>query len=480
MATKEAPPTFFRTNKYTSAFQELINAYGVATYREINPAVFTIVTFPFLFAIMFGDAGHGLIMFGAAMWCILKEKRLMSKKIDNEIWNIFFGGRYIIALMGIFSIYTGLIYNDIFSKSLNLFGSQWQVTMRCNDIVNENSKGRITMMIDPAPHRYNDTTILKGYAGQPYPFGVDPVWQVATNKIVFLNAFKMKISIIIGVIHMLFGVLLSLWNNKYFKKAINIYCEFIPQLIFLICMFGYMSLLMFHKWTAYVAGGFPGQPDLSERCAPSILISFINMVLFKVNDPAGTFLDKDGQKMPCDPYMYLGQHALQYLLIILAMISVPWMLLTKPFLLRKQEKEKPGSVLMDDNGKFDFVEVVILQGIHTIEYVLGSVSHTASYLRLWALSLAHAQLSEVLWNMVLRVGLGSLDRRYGGIVLWAVFAAWAVLTVGILCLMEGLSAFLHTLRLHWVEFQSKFYSGQGHLFIPFSFHNILKQAEEMD
>ena len=65
---------------------------------------------------------------------------------------------------------------------------------------------------------------------------------------------KMKVSIILGVIHMTFGVCLSYWNATYFKRPLNIFAEFIPQIIFLTCMFGYLTLLMWMKWTMYSAG----------------------------------------------------------------------------------------------------------------------------------------------------------------------------------------------------------------------------------
>ncbi|KAJ7298653.1 hypothetical protein O6H91_Y503300 [Diphasiastrum complanatum] len=121
-----------------------------------------------------------------------------------------------------------------------------------------------------------------------------------------------------------------------------------------------------------------------------------------------------------------------------------------------------------EDSEFEFGEVFVHQLIHTIEFVLGAVSNTASYLRLWALSLAHAQLSSVFYEKVLLLSWSYeniLIRMLGVIV-------FVSATMGVLLLMETLSAFLHALRLHWVEFQNKFYEGSGYKFTPFSLSEL--------
>lgn len=195
----------------------------MAKYQEVNPGLFAIVTFPFLFAVMFGDIGHGLIILSAAIYMILNERRLARSDLGEvsfvrffflrfvaEITPIFvdqrpvlfvrpssscpaafadnkFSGRYIILLMGLFSIYTGLMYNDIFSKSLHIWHSGWTFT-EANGLITGESNGHT------------------------YPFGVDPGWHGADNALLFTNSYKMKMSIVLGVIHVrLFLFILHFW-----------------------------------------------------------------------------------------------------------------------------------------------------------------------------------------------------------------------------------------------------------------------------
>lgn len=434
--THEEPPTHFKTTKLTNSYHAIVEAYGIAQYREINPTPFTVITFPFLFAVMFGDLGHGLLMTMFAAYLIYNEKKFSNIQL-NELIKTCFDGRYVLILMGVFSMYTGLLYNECFSIPLDIFGSNWTW--------------------DDAP--MNGTSIIKAHridTDRTYPFGVDPAWKGSVNTLTYYNSLKMKMSIIFGVTQMSLGIILSLFNGLYFRKAVNIFAEFLPQILFFWSLFGYMTFLIFFKWGN----------TWTESTPPFILNVMISMFLspYKL-DPENKLFD--------------GQLAVQTVCLIIAVVCVPIMLFVKPYVLKRAHRLKtlrnPVSLVEtdeashDDHEEFDFGEIFVKQIIHTIEFVLGAISNTASYLRLWALSLAHAELSEVFWERVL-IQTYSMGGFY---IIFIGFGAWAGATVGVLMIMESLSAFLHALRLHWVEFQNKFYHGDGYKFTPFSYKQLL-------
>jgi V-type H+-transporting ATPase subunit a len=344
------------------------------------------------------------------------------------------------------------MYNDFLSLGLDLFGTRYKEGPSHGHDVEWVPKFDVTNSGGPGP----------------YPFGLDPAWHGATNQLLFVNSMKMKLAVLLGVLQMVAGTFLSFANAVYEKSSINFFLQCLPQLIFMLLFFGYMDFLIIYKWT-HVGN------------APSIINTMICMGL--------------GPDLPADPELCPGPATFQSLHRMLIMVCVPWMLIPKPAALYWQHKQqqahgyaalgqhddetasytgsysKKGSK-EKEHEDFDFAEICIHQVIETIEFVLGSISHTASYLRLWALSLAHQQLSLVFFQKFMLTAFAA----GGALAAVQIFFATACFIGVSVCFLMGvdvLECFLHTLRLHWVEFQSKFFKGDGHSFEPYSHQRVI-------
>ena len=209
--------------------------------------------------------------------------------------------------MGAFAIYTGFIYNDIFSKSLHLFHSGWDIPV-------------------------NGT--VGTFNGHTYPFGLDPGWHGASNALIFTNSYKMKMSIVIGVIHvslfvptpealvltlrkMTFALCLQVPNHLKFRNLSDIWTNFVPQMLFLQSIFGYLVVCILYKWSV--------DWSKSSTSPPSLLNMLISMFL------------SPGTINP-DEQLYAGQGFVQTVLLLIAAVCVPWLLCAKPYLQWREMK----------------------------------------------------------------------------------------------------------------------------------------------
>ena len=483
-------PTYIRSNTFTNTFQYIVNTYGVPRYQEINPAYFNIVFFPFLFAMMFGDIGHGSLLVVIALYLILKKNHIISNKTTSLFASIV-DYRYFILLMGTFSVFCGFIYNDFIGVPFHLFKSCYQgVAIKGNNI-------------EAIKHDEHCT----------YPFGIDSKWYSASNELAFTNSIKMKLSVIFGVMQMIFGIVLKGVNDVYFNKWLAFVFEFIPQIIFMCLLFGYMVVMIFMKWSV--------NWNNEVQNPPSIITHMINIFLkfgSVSNEPLW-----GKERVELGGNVVYQQEQFHKAILIICIILVPIMFLPKPIiqyimLSNKVNRRKRGdaglegnqnvnneeeehSLLIDNESSNRFnnnnnvyyshlhqdvnnehysnlMNLLVNQLIETIEFVLSTISNTASYLRLWALSLAHSQLSKIFLEKLILNIFNTGDFLYGMniIKLMINYFLFAHITLFVLMFMDLMECFLHTLRLHWVEFQNKFFKADGYLFIPFTFKYLINEA----
>lgn len=183
--------------------------------------------------------------------------------------------------MGFFAFYCGIIYNEYLSLSFNVFGT-------CYDIV-------------------DGSAILRSNC--VYPLGVDPIWSISSNDLNFTNSLKMKIAVIIAVVHMSLGIVVKGLNDWHERRRVHILIEMLPRLVFLVTVFGYMDFLIVYKWL-----------NLEGPAAPSIITTMINIPL-----ELGKTMDCCGGQPMWGTFGQTSQNHIQLLLLIGAVVSVPVM-----------------------------------------------------------------------------------------------------------------------------------------------------------
>jgi len=129
----------------------------------------------------------------------------------------------------------------------------------------------------------------------------------------------MKLSVILGVLQMGMGVTMKAFNASYFGNKLDFWFEFVPQIVLLFSLFGWMDLLIIAKWTT----------DFTNREyeAPAIISTMIDMFL-------------NGAAIPPGVRSIVGsattQTSLSIMFLVIALICAPMMLLPKPLILKKE------------------------------------------------------------------------------------------------------------------------------------------------
>lgn len=259
------------------------------SYKEANPGVFTCVTFPFLFGVMFGD------IFTGGLTCVFVAALYYygSGASPTSILGQAYVYRHFLAMCGLFSVYCGFLYNDFTSLPTYLFGDSC-FSYKPNNLTPELKPNCV------------------------YGFGVDPAWYMSTDELTFLNSLKMKTSVILGVFQMSLGICMRGANAIYFRRWVDFFFEFLPMLLMMLALFGFMDLMIIMKWLT----NWNETPEMN-MLSPSIITAMITMCI-QVGNNTSRELSIVGD--------WETQTMVMQIMLLVVVVCAPTMLLAKPII----------------------------------------------------------------------------------------------------------------------------------------------------
>jgi V/A-type H+-transporting ATPase subunit I len=246
-----APPTKQTNSRFTKSCQNLTNAFGQPSHNEIDPTLFMAIGFPIIFGLMFGDIGHGLLLFMFGLIGFIAKRRNVDA---GEMINYFIQGSGLIMLIALTSVFFGVLYGEFLGIDISylpiyqsLKYSPFGQTM-AGALVNLfrffDFDGGLNWFLDP--HSPYNLWILGDPHGHP-----TPIWFSAFEMPAGLEPhiasptwILFVLSIIIGFIHLSIAIGLSAinkirhrdWKHAIFGPIIWLY--FLWGLAFMIFQFG--------------------------------------------------------------------------------------------------------------------------------------------------------------------------------------------------------------------------------------------------
>ena len=218
---------------------------------------------------MYGDWGHGSIFLLLGIVLCFSEKKLRA----NPSLEGLLISRHFILMMGFFSVYMGLVYNEFFSVAQDFFGT-------CYDLSSFS-------FVNPKHSRVLPKDSL--HPTCVYAFGLDPMWRISeSNTLVFQNNIKQKLAILIAYAHLNFGIVLQALNCIYFGNYKKLIFEVFTGFVIFFGLIGFMVVLIYAKWwyPVYAYDAPPAEtdpPTLNISTSPAIIVILINNIMGLVN-----------------------------------------------------------------------------------------------------------------------------------------------------------------------------------------------------